>query len=213
MKKTNILLRERLQELTALLTIPRIAGFLLICMVIVSCEEEEQQSDACGEYIEFRTERYRVTKADLQNGKVPGGYAVFAYEEYENVGKFVFSYSNTRGRCSKNPDGMDYISFVDAWVYSKEWVDPDLVCTAEIEMPGLGRKPITPVATGAGANTYHLACTNGWMDLAEKDESENIITRFSIGYVDFPEKETIINYLVDSLKLEIRYIDYSYRVK
>jgi hypothetical protein len=38
---------------------------------------------------------------------------------------------------------MDYMSVVDAWVYSKEWVKPDLIITAEIEMSFLGRKQIT----------------------------------------------------------------------
>jgi hypothetical protein len=50
------------------------------------------------------------------------------------------------------------------------------------------------------------------MDLTEKYENENIITRFYIGFVDVPEKEMIINYLVDSLRLELQYKDCYYWV-
>jgi hypothetical protein len=210
MKKLNVLFRKRPSTSLILLVIAWAMSLMLIPVLFASCEEEDPE---CGSYVEYKTGRNVVYKSDLTLGEVAGGgLTAFSYDEAENVGKFTFTYVNDTKRCSKNPDGYDFRSVVDAWIYIPSWPDPDLVYSAEIEMLGLGRKVLTPVATGAGPNTIHLTATNGWMDFGEKDEAERVMTRISIGFVDFDDKEIFINYLIDSLKLELQYSEFYYRI-
>ncbi len=210
MKKLNVLFRKRPSASLILLVIAWAMSLMLIPVLFASCEEEDPE---CGSYVEHKTGRNKVFRSDLTLGEVAGGGLVaYSYDEGENVGQFTFTYVNEIKRCSKNPDGNDFRSVVDAWIYLPDWPDPDLVYSAEIEMIGLGRKQLTPVASGAGPNTIHLTCTNGWMDLGEQDESYDIISRIRIGYIDFPDEEYIKDILIDSLKLELQYSDFYYRL-
>jgi hypothetical protein len=129
------------------------------------------------------------------------------------VGSFTFSFRNDQARCTKNEFGLDYRAEIDAWFYMPNWPDPDMSYSAHIEIPNFDRLPSSVQATGAGPNTIHLLCTNGWIDLEDNQETTNIISRFTIGFVDFDNKEVFIGYLVDSLKLELRYNDYYYQRK
>lgn len=211
MKKLNVLFRKRPSTSLILLVIAWAMSLMLIPILFTSCEEDDPE---CGSYVEHKTGRNKVLKSDLELHQVAGGgLAAFSYDEYDNIGKFTFTYVNNTKRCSKNPDGYDFRSVVDAWIYVPDWPDPDLVISAEIEMPGFfGRKELTPVASGAGPNTIHLTATNGWMDFSENDESLDIYTRIKIGYVDISDEEAIKDLLIDSLKLELQYSEFYYRI-
>lgn len=210
MKKKNLIFRKRPPLGTILSAFAGAMCLVLLPVFFLSCEEDDPE---CGSYVEHKTGRNKVYRSDLTLGGVAGGGLVaYSYDEIDNIGRFTFTYVNEIKRCSKNPDGNDFRSVIDAWIYLPDWPDPDLVYTAEIEMIGLGRKQLTPVASGAGPNTIHLSCTNGWMDLGEKDESYDIISRISIGYIDISEEEAIKDLLIDSLKLELQYSDFYYRI-
>jgi hypothetical protein len=211
MKKLNVLFRKRPSLGTVLFATAGAMCLALLPLFFASCEEDE--SDVCGEYLEFDTGRYKLTKSDLNSNTVPSGTVQWGNNLLTGKDFVEFSYNNSKSRCSKNEFGWDMRTVVDLWVYAQQWPIPGFEVSGKIEGGNYDKIPFTIQVSGAGPYTYHFQCTNGWMDLKEEEETAKFTSTVRI---EFPTPSLPVNqldYIVDSLKLEVRNSDFYYRIK
>gem|GEM_PF-2087776 len=203
MKTLNVLSFRKPQAKSIWLTIAWAVALLVLFLLVAGCEKEE--SSKCGQEIIDNTGYVPVTKADLNAGSGTYGVIAYYYDEDADITTLTFSRRSVGGVCTKDENGSDLREEASAWIYAPIWPIPDLTVTGHIERPNLGRTDYTFTISGAGVNEYHYLGTNGWMDLSDNEQDNEFISRLILRFESKENKTADIDYVVDSLKLELNF--------
>ncbi len=175
------------------LTIAWAVALLVLFLLVAGCEKDDEK---CGAYITDDTGRLVVKKEDIASEA--GNFFFVTRSVNMDVTTVEFTRDSKNNIC----DEENIYSEASAWVYTTEWPISGFNVSGYLGTDN-GFAPYTFIKSGAGANTYHYLGSHDWYDL--QDGVKDYISYLSLEFPYKGSEEADINYLVDSLKLQIQF--------
>ncbi len=178
-----------------------IAGIILSTFICSSCGKEEADNTGCGDEVTVNTSRVVITKADIWNGSTAFFRITLGIGAGDPMVHLIFTKETKTAICT-NGEGGDLWSEASVWIYEAKPI-PGLSVAGTLNFSTSKRVEYTFTRTGAGVNMFHYTGETGWLEINEGDYTGGFN---QVLYVDFPAKdgtEANINYVVDSLKVEV----------